>query len=155
MPFKTHSALLVTSHSTLRRKESLHADTQVLRQQKGWDRGGGWCHLQGAVHMAVASLGCERAMVGSEWANSCPGCTNGPRKHYSYLLECSFLAGKVAWALSGYLPTENDDCGMFINDWVCLRSQICLLRLEVDLGSLLVSKLGQKWRYGVLLACIG
>ena len=29
-----------------------------------------------------------------------------------------------------------------------------LLMLEVDLGSVLESELGQKWRYGVLKACI-
>ena len=30
-----------------------------------------------------------------------------------------------------------------------------VLRLEVDLGSVLESELGQKWRYGVLKACLG
>ena len=34
-------------------------------------------------------------------------------------------------------------------------SRVCLLRLEVDLGSVLESELGQKWRYGALKACIG
>ena len=28
----------------------------------------------------VTRLGCEGAMVGNEWANSCPGCMNGFRK---------------------------------------------------------------------------
>ena len=36
-----------------------------------------------------------------------------------------------------------------------LRLRVCLLRLEVDLGSVLESELGQKWRYGVLKVCIG
>ena len=30
-----------------------------------------------------------------------------------------------------------------------------LAKAEVDLGSVLESELGQKWRYGVLKACIG
>ena len=64
-------------------------------------------HMQGAVHMATARLGCKRAMVGTEWAIFRPDCTNKPRKSYFHLLRGSFLTGKVAWALSGYLPTEN------------------------------------------------
>ena len=28
------------------------------------------------------------------------------------------MAGKVAWALSRCLPTENADCCMFVNEWV-------------------------------------
>ena len=30
-----------------------------------------------------------------------------------------------------------------------------ILRPEVDMGSVLVPELGQRWRYGVLKACIG
>jgi len=33
----------------------------------------------------VTRLGCEGAMVGNKWANSCPRCMNGLRKHYSHL----------------------------------------------------------------------
>ena len=36
-----------------------------------------------------------------------------------------------------------------------LASRVCLLRLEVQLASVLESELGQKWKYGVLKACIG
>ena len=57
--------------------------------------------LQGAMHMAAARLGCKRAMVGTRWANSHPGCMNRLRKHYSHLVGGLFLAGKAAWALSG------------------------------------------------------
>ena len=32
---------------------------------------------------------------------------------------------------------------------------VCLPRLEVDLGSVLESELGQKWRYSVFKASIG
>ena len=67
------------------------------------------------------------------------------RKHYSHLVGCSFLAGKAVWALSGCLTTRSAHYCMLINEWAWLISRICLLRLEVDLGSVLESKLGQKW----------
>ena len=76
------------------------------------------------------------------------------RQHYSHLVGGSFLAGKAAWALSGCLTTESADYCMLINEWVWLRSRVCLLRLEVYLGSVLESELGQKWRYGDK-TCIG
>ena len=72
--------------------------------------------------MVTARLACKRAM---EWANSCPGCINRPRKRYSHLLECLLLTGKAAWALSRYLPTENSDYYMLVNEWAWLRSQVC------------------------------
>ena len=48
------------------------------------------------------------------------------------------------------MTTESADYCMVVNEWAWLRSLVCLLRLEVDLGSVLESELGQKWRYGVL-----
>ena len=36
---------------------------------------------------------------------------------------------------------------MLVNEWAWSRSRVCLLRLEVDLGSVLESELGQEWRY--------
>ena len=36
--------------------------------------GGGWGHPQGDMHMVAARLSCQNAMVGTMWANSCPGC---------------------------------------------------------------------------------
>ena len=53
------------------------------------------------MHMVAARLGCQSAMVGTGWANSCPGCMDRLRKRYSHLVGSSFLAGKVAWTLSG------------------------------------------------------
>ena len=41
---------------------------------------GGWGHLQGAVHMAAAKLGCKKTMVGTKWAHSNPGYMNRHRK---------------------------------------------------------------------------
>ena len=42
--------------------------------RKGGTGGGGWGHPQGDMHMVAAGLGCESAMVGTVWANFCPGC---------------------------------------------------------------------------------
>ena len=53
------------------------------------------------------------------------------------------------------LPIESADYCMLVNEWAWLTSRVCLLRLEVELASVLESKLGQKWRYGALKACIG
>ena len=64
----------------------------VLCQQNGCKGGGGSDHLQGAVHMVAVRLGCERAMVGTGWATSCPDCMDRLRKHYSHLVGGSFLA---------------------------------------------------------------
>ena len=53
------------------------------------------------------------------------------------------------------MTTERADYCMLVNEWAWLRSQVCLLRLEVDLGSVLESELGQNWRYSALKVCIG
>lgn len=53
-------------------------------------------HLQGAMHMVVARLGCGRAMVGTEWGTSPPDLIDRlrnsshpdlERKHYSDLVS--------------------------------------------------------------------
>ena len=99
-------------------------------------------------------LGCQSATVGTGLANSCPGCMDKLRKHYSHLVGGSFLAGKAVRALSGCLTMESADYCMLVNEWAWIRSRVCLLRLEMDLGSVLGSELGQKWRYGTIKACI-
>ena len=86
---------------------ALRACTQVLCQQKGWDRGRWVGHLQGDMHMAVARLGYKRTMVGTGWANSHPGCMSRLKKCYSRLSGGSFLAGKASWARSGSLTIES------------------------------------------------
>ena len=113
--------------------------------RKGRTVGGGWGHPQGAMHMAAVCLGCKRTMVGTGWANSRPGCMSTLRKCYSHLSGGSFLA---SWALSGCLPIKSTDYCMLVNEWAWLTSRVCLLRLEVELASVLESELGQKWRYG-------
>ena len=44
---------------------------------------------------------------------------------------------------------------VLVNQWAWSRSRVFLLKLEVNLGSVLESELGQEWRYGTLKACIG
>ena len=63
--------------------------------------GGGWGHLQGAMHMVAARLGVEKATVGTRRATPLPDCMDKLGKHYSQLAEGWFLARKAAWALSG------------------------------------------------------
>ena len=59
--------------------------------RKGGTRGGGWCHPQGDmyVHMATVVAGCRNGFVVTRWANSCLGCTNVVREHYTYLVGAS------------------------------------------------------------------
>ena len=52
---------------------------------------------------------------------------------------------------SGCMTTESADYCMLVNEWAWSRSRFCLLRLEVDLGSVWKLELGQKWRYGALV----
>ena len=76
------------------------------------------------------------------------------KKYHSHLVGSSFLAAKAAWALSECLTTESADYCVLVNEWAWLSSQVYLLRLEVELGSVLESELGQKWIYGALKACM-
>ena len=123
----------------------------VLRQQKGWGGGGGWGHPQGDVHMVAARLGCQSTT--HVWVRVGQFLLDRLRKRCSRLVGGLFLAGKAAWVVSGCMKTESADYCMLINEWACSRSRVCLLRLEVDLGSVLEPELGQKWRYGALRAC--
>ena len=79
-------------------------------------------HPQDDMHMEAARLGCKNTMVGTGWANSCPGCMGRLRKRCSPLVGGSFLAGKAAWALSGCRATESADYCMLVNEWMWLRS---------------------------------
>ena len=88
---KPYSALLVTSDCTLRTKDSLCV--LVLRfciSRKGGTGGGDCSHANPYMDRL--------------------------RKRYSHLVEGSFLAGRIAWALSGCLTTENTDYCMVVND---------------------------------------
>jgi len=81
--------------------------------RKGATGGGGWGHPQDDMHMVAARLGCERFMVGTEWARL--------TQHYSHLVEGWFLARKAALALSGCMTTDSADYCMLVNDWALLR----------------------------------
>ena len=87
--------------------------------------------------------------AGTGWANSCPGWMDRLGKRYSHLVGGSFLAGKAAWALSGCLTTDSADYCMLVNEWARLMSRVCLLRLEVDLGSVLEPELRQNEDMGM------
>ena len=88
-----------------------------------------WDHKQGDMHMVAAKLGCERAMVGTGYATSLHG------QAYKAPLEDS------EWA---YHNWSADYC-MLVNEWAYgLRSQVCILRLEVDLGSVIESEVVRK-----------
>ena len=63
------------------------------------------------------------------------------------LQRAGFLQEReAAWSLSGCMATNSADYYMLVNEWVWSKSRDCLLRPEVDMGSVLESKLGQKWR---------
>ena len=93
-----------------------------------------------------ARLGFEKAMVGTPWATPRPDCMDRLRKHYSHFAEGWLLARKATWSLSGCMATYSADYYMLVNEWVWSKSRDCLLRPEVDMGSVLESELGQKWR---------
>ena len=57
-----------------------------------------------------------------------------------------FLARKAAWSLSRCMATDSADYCMLVNEWVWSKSRDCLLRPEVDMGAVLESELGQKWK---------
>ena len=44
------------------------------------------------------------------------------------------------------MATNSADYYMLVNEWVRSKSRDSLLRPEVDMGSVLESELGQKWR---------
>ena len=138
-------ALLVTSHCALCRKGSLCTFARwFFVSRKGGTGGGGWGHLQGAVHMMAARLGFERAMVGIVRTTPHPDCMDRLRIHYSHPAEGWIPARKAAEALSGCMATDSANYYMLVNQWVWSKSRDCLLRPEVDMGAVLESKLGQK-----------
>ena len=80
----------------------------------------------------LLGFGCKSTMVGTRWANSCPGCMDRLRKHYSHLVGGSFLAGKATWAL---MTTEGADYYMLVNEWACMVKVTSLLvKAESGLG---------------------
>ena len=106
----------------MRRKDSLCVLVRwFCVSRNGGTGGGGWGHPQGDMHMVTARLGYQSTMVGTGWDNSCPGCMDRLRKHYSHLVGVLFLARKAAWALSGCSTTKSADYCMLINEWGWLK----------------------------------
>ena len=63
--------------------------------------------------------------------------------------EVGRVTGRVLctwWLLSGCMATNSADYYMLVNEWMWSKSRDCLLRPEVDMGSVLESELRQKWR---------
>ena len=77
--------------------------------QKRWDRGSGWGHLQGDMHMVAVVAGYRNSFVGADWGNSYLGCTNVIRKHYCCLVGALFLAVKAVWDQNGCWLAESAD----------------------------------------------
>ena len=44
------------------------------------------------------------------------------------------------------MAIDSADYCVFVNEWAWSKSRVRLLRLEVDMGSVLEPELGQKWR---------
>ena len=62
------------------------------------------------------------------------------------LAEGWFLERKGAVALNGCMATDSAEYCMLVNEWVWSKSRDCLVRPEMDMGAVLESELGQKWR---------
>ena len=140
---------------------------------KGGTGGGGWGHPQGDMHMVSARLDCQSAMVGTRWANSCPGCMDRLRKCYSHLVGGSFQAWKAAWTLSGCLTTKSADYRMLVNEWawlslasfpglprfsssVCVQYNTWKRKRALSLPCIILSanrraKTGEAWERGYML----
>ena len=48
------------------------------------------------------------------------------------------------------MTTNSADYVMLFNERALSKSRVCLLRLVIDIGSVLESEFGPKWRYAVL-----
>jgi len=149
-PIKPYSALLIISQCALHRKYSLCTLARrfcVSRKGGTGGGGGGGRHQQGDMHMVAARLGFERGMVSTRWATSRLTTWTGlENTTLTLYIEGWFLARTATWALSECMVTSSADYYMLINECAWSKSRVCLLRPEVDMGLVLESELGQKWR---------
>ena len=83
--------------------------------------------------MVAARPGFERVMVGTGLATPY---MDKLIKHHSHIEEDWFLV-----RTAGVMTTDNADYCMIVTEWVWSKSRVCLLRLEVDMGSGLESEL--------------
>ena len=97
---------------------------------------------QGVVHMVAASLGFEMAMVGTGWGISHFDYMDRLRKYYLDLVEGWFLVRKDAYTLSRCMTIDSVDYCVLVNEWAWSKPQVCLLQLELNMGSVLESENG-------------
>ena len=74
---------------------------------------GGWGHPQDGLYMVAARLGNQRAMVCTEWANSCPGCKNRSRKSTT-LTFWGFISGREG-GLGSERVFANRECWLILH----------------------------------------
>ena len=101
----------------------------------------------------VTRLGSKGVMVGTKWANSCSGCMNGLRKHYSHLLR----GCKGPWVLNRSLSTKKPTiaCLLMVGMVKVTSLQVCILWLKSALGFISFQARAQTEMKIVLLnACI-
>ena len=55
-------------------------------------------------------------------------------------------AGHILYTGGGRWGHPQGDNCMLVNEWVCSKSRVCLLMPEVDMGAVVESELGLKWR---------
>ena len=122
---------------------------QVLCQQKGWDRKGGWGHCKVLCTCWLLGLAVKSPWLAPSGPIPALVARIGQENTTLTLWVVHFWQSRlvVAWALSRCLPIENAGYCMLVNEWAWLRSWVCLSRLRVHLGSVLESELIQKWRY--------
>ena len=132
----TGSSLLVTSYCVL----------HIISAERVGQGFAGW-HARG---VSAARLGCQSAMFGTGWADSCPGCMDKLRKCYSHFVRGSFLSGKAAWAPERVF-NNRESWLLHARLWVGVVCSRGWKRTWVHFGL----ELGQKWRYGVVARATG
>ena len=142
---KPYSALLVTSHWALHRKDNL---CRLCAGSASAERvGQGEVDRSQRVTFTWWLLGLS---LKRQWL--VPGGPPPTLTAWTGLETlCSpcrgwFLARKATLALNRCMVNDSANYCMLVNEWVWFKSWICLLRLEEDMSSVLESELGQKWR---------
>ena len=82
----------------------------------------------------LLGLAVKAPWLGPGWANSCPGYMERLRKHYSHVVEDSFLAEKAAWAMSRCLTTKSADYCVLVNEWAWFKVMSLLVKSGSGLG---------------------
>ena len=72
------------------------------------------------MHIAAARLRCKRAMVGTGWANPCPGCMNELKKRYSHPLRGSFQNAQRVHVVAMIRAMF-----VYVLEWI--TSQLCMV----------------------------